>query len=155
VLLITAQLLVPVWLLLFLAVRDAAEARGPEIALAKLRGYGPWRSIIFGLSEPALLLLVALPAGALAGWAVAAALGRVLLRPGTPVGLPPLAWAAAAAATAGGLTAMLIAAWRTVRRPVVEQWRRTGRRAAGRGWVLDAVLLTGAVAGLIDLGRVP
>jgi len=67
------------------------------------------------------------------------------------VGLPPLAWAAAAAATAGGLTAMLIAAWRTVRRPVVEQWRRAGRPAAGRGWVLDAVLLTGAVAGLIDL----
>jgi putative ABC transport system permease protein len=151
VLLITAQLLVPVWLLLFLAVRDAAEARGPEIALAKLRGYGPWRSIVFGLSEPALLLLVALPAGALAGWAVTAALGRELLRPGTPVGLPPLAWAAAAAATAGGLTAMLIAAWRTVRRPVVEQWRRAGRPAAGRGWVLDAVLLTGAVAGLIDL----
>jgi hypothetical protein len=151
VLLITAQLLVPVWLLLFLAVRDAAEARGPEIALAKLRGYGPWRSIVFGLSEPALLLLIALPAGALAGWAITDALGRVLLRPGTPVGLPPLAWAAAAAATAGGLTAMLIAAWRTVRRPVVEQWRRAGRRAAGRGWVLDAVLLTGAVAGLIDL----
>jgi hypothetical protein len=151
VLLITAQLLVPVWLLLFLAVRDAAEARGPEIALAKLRGYGPGRSIVFGLSEPTLLLLVALPAGALAGWAITEALGRVLLRPGTPVGLPPLAWAAAAAATAGGLTAMLIAAWRTVRRPVVEQWRRAGRRAAGRGWVLDAVLLTGAVAGLIDL----
>ena len=51
VLLITAQLLVPVWLLLFLAVRDAAEARGPEIALAKLRGYGPGRSIVFGLSS--------------------------------------------------------------------------------------------------------
>jgi putative ABC transport system permease protein len=151
VLLITAQLLVPVWLLLFLAVRDAAEARGPEIALAKLRGYGPWRSIVFGLSEPALLLLVALPAGVLAGWAVTAALGRVLLRPGTPVGLPPLAWAAAAAATAGGLTAMLIAAWRTVRRPVVEQWRRADRRGTDRGWVLDAVLLTGAVAGLVDL----
>jgi putative ABC transport system permease protein len=151
VLLITVQLLVPVWLLLFLAVRDAAEARGPEIALAKLRGYGPWRSIVFGLSEPALLLLIALPAGVLAGWAITEALGRVLLRPGTPVGLPPFAWAAAAAATAGGLTAMLIAAWRTIRRPVVEQWRRAGRRAADRGWVLDAVLLTGAAAGLLDL----
>jgi putative ABC transport system permease protein len=151
ILLITAQLLVPVWLLLFLAVRDAAEARGPEIALAKLRGYGPWRSIVFGLSEPVLLLGLALPVGVLAGWAATAALGHVLLRPGTPVGLPPLAWAAAAAATAGGLTAMLLAAWQTVRRPVVDQWRRAGRRAADRGWVLDAVLLTGAVAGLLDL----
>jgi hypothetical protein len=80
-LLITAQLLVPVWLLLFLAVRDAAEARGPEIALAKLRGYGPWRSIVFGLSESVLLLGLALPVGVLAGWAATAALGHVLLRP--------------------------------------------------------------------------
>jgi hypothetical protein len=46
---------------------------------------------------------------------------------------------------------MLLAAWQTVRRPVVEQWRRAGRRAADCGWVLDAVLLTGAVAGLLDL----
>jgi putative ABC transport system permease protein len=151
VLLITAQLLVPVWLLLFLAVRDAAEARGPEVALAKLRGYGPWRSIVFGLSDPVLLLVLALPAGVVTGWAATSALGRVLLRPGTPVGLPPLAWAAAAAATAGGLTAVLIAAWRTVRRPVVEQWRHTGRRAADRGWILDAILVTGAAAGLLEL----
>jgi putative ABC transport system permease protein len=151
VLLITVQLLVPVWLLLFLTVRDAAEARGPEVALAKLRGYGPWRSIVFGLSEPVILLAVALPAGVMAGWAATAVLGQVLLRPGTPVGLPPLAWAAAATATVGGLTAVLVAAWRTVRRPVVEQWRRTGRRAARRGWVLDAILLTGAAAGLLEL----
>ncbi|HCU94207.1 MAG TPA: hypothetical protein DHU96_16375 [Actinobacteria bacterium] len=151
VVLITAQLLVPVWLLLFLAVRDAAEARGPEVALAKLRGYGPWRSMVFGLSEPVILLGLALPAGVLAGWAASTALGRVLLRPGTPVGLPPFAWATAAAATAGGLTAVVVAALRTVRRPVVEQWRRAGRRAADRGWVLDAVLVTGAAAGLLDL----
>ena len=109
VLLITAQLLVPVWLLLFLAVRDAAEARGPEIALAKLRGYGPWRSIVFGLSSDS-------PAPHRAA-------GRGPGRPGPSRRRSagcccgpaprwrrlPFAWAAAAAATAGGLTAMLVA----------------------------------------------
>jgi hypothetical protein len=40
VLLITVQLLGLTWLLLFLVVTGLAEARGPEVALAKLRGYG-------------------------------------------------------------------------------------------------------------------
>src|SRR6185312_3612837 len=40
VVLISAQLLILAWLLLFLLVADAAEARGPEVALAKMRGRG-------------------------------------------------------------------------------------------------------------------
>ncbi len=150
VVLITAQLLVLAWLLLFLTVTDAVEARGPEVALAKLRGHGQWRTVVFGLSEPVTLLLLALPLGALAGWAATAALAGVLLRH-VPVGLPPLGWAAAVVATAGGLVAVVLAARRTLLRPVAEQWRRAGRRAAERGWVVDAILVTGAAAGLIDL----
>jgi putative ABC transport system permease protein len=65
--------------------------------------------------------------------------------------LPALAIAAAAAATLGGLVATVLAARRALVRPVTEQWRRTARRAADRGWVLDAVLLTGALAGLAEL----
>lgn len=149
--LITAQLLVVAWLLLFLAVTDAAEARGPEIALAKLRGQGRWRTVVFGLSEPALLLALALPFGALAGWGATIVLARVLLSSGTPVGLPALGWVAAAAAAIGGLVAVVLAARRTIRRPVVEQWRRSGRRAADRSWVVDGILLTGAAAGLLEL----
>ncbi len=150
VVLITAQLLVLTWLLLFLTVTDAVEARGPEVALAKLRGQGRWRTVAFGLSEPVTLLLVALPLGVLAGWGATAALARVLLRP-VPVGLPPLGWAAAGVATVGGLVAVVLAARKTLSRPVAEQWRRAGRRATDRGWVVDAILLSGAAAGLIDL----
>ena len=151
VVLITAQLLAACLLLLFLSVTDAIDARGHEVSLAKLRGRGGWRTIVFGMSEPVLLLALALPVGTLAGWAATAALSRVLLRPGTTVVLPPLAWAAAGLATAGGLLAVVLAARRTLRRPVVEEWRRSGRKPAGRGWVADAVLATAACAGLLDL----
>lgn len=151
VVLITAQLLILAWLLLFLIVADAAEARGPEIALGKMRGRGRWRTLTFGLSEPVILLAISLPAGVLAGWAITSGLARILLRPGTPVGLPPLAWAGAAVATAGGLVAVGVAARRTLARPVVDQWQRAGRGAAQRGWVVDAILITAAAAGLIEL----
>jgi putative ABC transport system permease protein len=151
VVLITAQLLAACLLLLFLSVGDAIDARGHDVSLAKLRGRGGWRTIMFGMSEPVLLLAVALPAGTLAGWAATAAFSRVLLRPGTAVVLPPQAWAAAGLATAGGLLAVVLAARRTLRRPVVEEWRRSGRKPAGRGWIADAVLATAAVAGLLDL----
>jgi putative ABC transport system permease protein len=151
VVLITAQLLVLCLLLLFLAVTDAVEARGPEIALAKLRGRGAWSTVAFGLSEPVMLLALALPAGTLAGWGATAVICQGLLRPGTPVVLPGLAWATAAAATAGGLAAAVLAARRTLRRPVLDEWRRSGSQAANRGWVVDAVLATGAAAGLLDL----
>jgi putative ABC transport system permease protein len=151
VFLITCQLLLLTWLLLFLIVTEAAEARGGEVALAKLRGHGRLSTVTFGLSEPVLLLALGLPAGLLAGWAAAEGLARILLRPGTHAGLPVPAIAAAAAATLGGLVATVLAARRALVRPVTEQWRRTARRAADRGWVLDAVLLTGALAGLAEL----
>ena len=151
VFLITCQLLLLTWLLLFLIVTEAAEARAGEVALAKLRGHGRLRTVTFGLSEPVLLLAAGLPVGLLAGWAATAGLARILLRPGTQAGLPALAVAAAAAATLGGLVATVLAARRALVRQVTEQWRRTARRGADRGWVLDAVLLTGALAGLAEL----
>ena len=151
VVVVTAELLVLTWLLLFLVVTDAVDARGTEIALAKLRGYGAARAMLFGLGEPAVLLVLALPVGALVGWLLSALLTRVLLRDGTPVPLPALGWAAAAIAVAGGAAAVVVGGRRTVVRPVVEQWRRTGRRANDRGWVFDAIVLTAAVAGLAQL----
>jgi len=147
----TTTVLLLSWLLLYLIVLEAVEARGAEIALAKLRGHG-WRStLLFGLSEPTVLLIAALPAGTLAGWAGARYLATALLQPGTPVTLPWSAWAAAAATVAGGLAAVIMAAQRALRRGVVEQFRRPSRQSASRGWVLDSILLTGAVAGLAEL----
>jgi putative ABC transport system permease protein len=151
VFLITVQLLGLAWLLLFLLVTEAVGARGPEIALAKLRGYQGWRVTAFALSEPLALLAVAFPVGALTGWGISALLGRDLLRAGTPVGLPALGWAAAAAAVAGGLGAVIVASRRTLRRPVADQWRRASKTAGDRTWLVDAVLLTGAIVGLAEL----
>lgn len=151
VVVVTAELLVLTWLLLFLVVTDSVEARGPEIALAKLRGYGAGRALRFGLGEPVTVLAVALPLGAIVGWAATKALASVLLRSGTPVSLPVLGWAGAAVAAVGGVAAVVVAARATVVRPVVDQWRRTGRRASSRGWLFDAVVLTGTVAGLLQL----
>jgi hypothetical protein len=151
ILLVTVQLLALCLLLLFLAVTDAVEGRGAEIALAKLRGRGAWSTAVFGLSEPIVLLALALPAGVLAGWGATAILSHLLLRPGTPVDLAGLVWGAAAAATLGGLAAAALAARRTLQRPVLEEWRRSGLRITSRGWVADAVLATFSVAGLLEL----
>lgn len=151
VVVVTAQLFGLAWLLLFLLVADAVDARGADIALARLRGAGRLRVTGFAVSEPTVILLASLPVGALAGWGAAAVLAGQLLRSGTPVALPALGWAAAGGATLGGLVAVALASRRTLRRPVVEQWRRTGRRSTERGWVLDAVLLVAAAGGLVEL----
>jgi hypothetical protein len=151
VFLISLQLLLLAWLLLFLIATEASEARAVEVALAKLRGYGRARTVAFGISELSILLLTAFPVGALLGWAASAGLTRFLLRPGTPATLPWLGIAAAAVSTLGGFVAVIIAARHTIRRPVTEQWQRTSRDAGRRGWLLDGVLLTGAVAGLAEL----
>lgn len=147
----TTTVLVLSWLLLYLIVLEAVEARGAEIALAKLRGHGRRATLLFGLSEPTVLLLVALPVGTLAGWVGARYLATALLQPGIPITLPWNAWAAAAATVLGGLAAVIMAAQRALRRGVVEQLRRPSRQSASRGWVLDSILLTGAVAGLAEL----
>jgi putative ABC transport system permease protein len=151
VVLTTATMLLLSLLLLFLIVTDAVEARGPEIALAKLRGHGRIGILVFGLSEPAVVLITSLPVGVLVGWLAAGKLARSLLLPGTQVGLPWTAWLAAAAATAGGFTALILAAQRALRRGVVEQFRRPSRLASGRGWVVDSILLTLSVAGLFEV----
>jgi hypothetical protein len=139
------------WLLLFLIVTDSVEARGSEIALAKLRGHGPGGILIVGLAEPAVVLLAALPCGVLAGWAAAAGLARTLLLPGGQADLPWTAWIAAAAAIAGGLVAVILTAQRALRRGVVEQFRRPALLTAGRGWVIDSILITACVCGLIEV----
>ena len=151
VLVVTAELLVLTWLLLFLIVTDAVEARGGEIALAKLRGYGTGRTVTFGIGEPATLLAIALPGGAVLGWLVTKLLSTVLLRSSTPVALPVLGWVGAAVAVLGGVAAVAVAARRTLVRPVVEEWRRASRKATDRSWLFDAIVLTAAVAGLIQL----
>lgn len=151
VFLVSCEIVLLGWLLLFLIATDAAEARAGEIALAKLRGHGRLRVIAFGLSEPAALLAAGFVAGAAAGWGTTAWLAGIMLRPGTPAGLPWLAIAAAAAASLGGMAAVLLAARRALARPITRQWQHAARGGPRRGWTLDAVLLTCALAGLAEL----
>jgi putative ABC transport system permease protein len=144
----TAELLLLVWLMLSLLVVDDIEARAPEVALAKLRGRRPASVLAVAVGEPLAILTLAVPVGAVLGLLVAHLLAHANLQPGTPVGLPALSWAAAAAAVLGGVAAVLASSRRVLRRGVLEQWRRTTREAPTRGWVIDAILLTGAAAGL-------
>lgn len=144
--LVIAQLSALGWLLLFQTVADLVRARGPEIALARLRGQSRWQVWRFGLTEPVAVLAVALVAGiALAGVAA-----RLLAPPGVPVSTSPAAVLAGAVAVLGGVAAAALFAHRTAVRPVTEEWRRTPRRSA-RGWVLDAIVLALAGLGLVEL----
>ncbi|NRQ38898.1 hypothetical protein HII36_44820 [Nonomuraea sp. NN258] len=149
-LLVIAQLVGLGWLLLFQTVGDLVKARGPEIALARLRGHTRLKVARFALAEPVLLLAVAIPLGLLLGHAAAGAMIAALLPPGVPPLFPLEAALAGVAATLGGLLAAVLASWRAVTRPVTEEWRRTPRRR-GRGWVPDAVVLSITALGLVEL----
>lgn len=151
VLLVVAQLLLLCWLVLFFVVAGAVDARGGEIALAKVRGLPPLRTLTFGLAETLLLVALAVPVGLGAGYAGTLLLVHLALWPGTPTVLTWLGVAAAAVAAAGAMVAAVVAAWRTMTRPVLEQWRRAGRLGRARAWVFDAVVLALAVAGLVEL----
>lgn len=151
--LVTAQLLLLSWFVLYLVVANASESRGPEVALAKLRGLTPARTVAFGLLEPGLVLLLATPIGLLVGVAAAVGLGRLRLLAGTPVAMTSATLLATAGALAGAAVAAVLAARGTLRRPVVEQWRRTvgERRSPGALRHADLVLVVLAVVGLASL----
>lgn len=151
VLVVEAQLLVLCWLVLFLVVANAAEARGPEVALAKLRGVGVGATVAFGLLDTLLLVLLAVPVGFLMAWAWTVGLTRSQLAPGVPVVVTAAAGWAATGAGAGALVGAALATARTLRRPVVEQWRRASRRVQARSWLVDAAVAVVVVIGLVAL----
>lgn len=152
-LLVTLQLALLGWFVLFLVVADAAESRGSEIALAKLRGHRVRQVFRFGLAEPLILLLVAIPIGAVIAVLAAQGFAHSVLVPGTPVQLTWQAGAAALGAFAGGVVAAGLAARRVLRRSVLDQWRRTTSAPphARAAFVVDIVLAAAALAGLVVL----
>ena len=119
-------------LVLFQVVGGAVEARGDEIALAKLRGLRPTRVVAFALREPVSLLVAAAPIGLGVAWLVAHAMTAGALVGGTPVHLSATTWWALAAAFTGSAVAAMLAAGRVVTRPVLEQWRNTAPKQHGR-----------------------
>src|SRR5215469_9558633 len=152
-LLVTVQLALLAWLVLFEVVSDAVESRGSEIALAKLRGLRPWRTAWFAVGEPLVLLVVAAPIGLGLGWLAARLFSSAVLAPHTPVVLTWPAAAALAAGFAGGVLAAVAACYRTLTRSVLAQWRRTTRspRTSRAGLVIDVAVSAAAVAGLVVL----
>ena len=151
-LLVSLQLAVLAWLVLFQVIADAVEAKGSEIALAKLRGLGPAATLRFGLAEPMLLVALATPLGLLGGWLAVRLFAATVLLPGTPVTFTRATAVAVAASLAGSLVAAAAASRKTLRRPVLEQWRRTpGHRPSALMLVLDVLLAAAAILGLVLL----
>ena len=153
-LLVSLQLAVLAWLVLFQVIADAVEAKGSEIALAKLRGLGPAATLRFGLAEPMLLVALATPLGLLGGWLAVRLFAATELVPDTPVTLTRATAVAVAASLAGSLVAAAVAGRKTLRRSVLDQWRRTpGHQPSALMLVLDIVLAAAAVFGLVLLRR--
>ena len=151
--LVTLQLGLLAWLVLFQVVSDTAEARGNEIALAKVRGRGPLSTLRFGLAEPLVLLLLAIPLGLLLAFGVVHLFAATVLAAGTPVVVPFSAVEAAFVAFAGGALAALLAAQRTLTRSALEQWQRTTNHVGQSrlALVVDVLSAAAAVSALVVL----
>jgi putative ABC transport system permease protein len=149
---VSAQLALLALLLLYLVITDTSEARGNEVALAKLRGLRPRSVVAVAIREPVVLLMVAVPLGLALAYAGALLLARLLFVAGVPVAVTPATWVAVGIAFLGGLVAAVIATRRIFTRPVLEQWSSTRSQEGGRrGWVLDVVLVLIAVGGFVVL----
>ncbi len=148
ILLIVLQLLLLCVMVLYGAVRAAAEARGPEVALAKLRRFRPRSVLLFGLAEPLLLVPLALPIGVGLGWLTTVLLARQQLVSGTPVLLPWEAVLAGVGAVAGAGAATMWVGIRIATRPIAAQWRRATQRPATRPWWVDLLVVAAAAGGL-------
>lgn len=147
-LVVCVQLALLAGLVLYQVVADTTEARGNEVALAKLRGLRPRSTVGVALAEPVVLLAAAVPLGVLAAWLASVWLTSAFLLPGTPVVVTGGTWVAAAAAMVGGAAASALAARRTLTRPVLEQWSGAAP-ARARGRLLLAIDLAVAVAALV------
>ncbi len=148
ILLIVLQLVLLCGLVLLGAVRSAAEARGPEVALATLRRFPRRDVVLFGLAEPLLLMPMALAPGLLIGWLATKGLAAGQLLPDTPVILPADAVLAAVLAVVAAAVATVGIGVRILRRPPSAQWRRASQSAAFRPWWVDAVVVSAAAAGV-------
>jgi len=136
------------WFVLFLLVASLTEERGPEIALAKLRGFPAGRIARFGLGEVLLLILLAAPIGVVAGLALVELSAGLMLADGTHVEVRWQVFAAAVVALAAAGVAALLAARRTLRRPVLGLLRRVPERVRWQAGVAEGVVVALAGASL-------
>jgi hypothetical protein len=143
---IAVPLVLLCWFVLFLLVASLTEERGPEIALAKLRGYPSGRAARFGLGEVLLLIALAAPAGVVAGLSLVELAARLTLAKGTHVELRWPVFAAAGVALAATAFAASLAGRRTLRRPVLALLRRVPERTRWQAGVAEGFVV--ALAGV-------
>lgn len=155
VLLVALQLVVLTFLVLFLIVASAAEDRGAEVALAKLRGHRLPTVLQIALAEPAILLALSAPVGLLVGRLVVGRLASTVLASHTPVEIRTPTVLAVLAAVAGGVVAAALGVSQIVRRPIAAQWQRTSSTSGGGVFVVaEVILAVAAVIGIVRLRQV-
>ncbi len=152
---VTAALVLLAWFALFLVVSATSEERSGEVALAKLRGMGARSTFAFGMAEPLLLLLVAVPVGLAVAYGINAAITGAAMAPGTQTSITSSALIALGVGFLGGVVAATLASRRILTAPVIEQLRRTGGRRArlARSVAVDAFAIALLAAGLYQLSR--
>jgi putative ABC transport system permease protein len=146
---IAVPLLLLCWFVLFLLVASLIEERGPEIALAKLRGFPAGRAARFGLGEALLLIALAAPFGLLAGVALVEVAARYVLAEGTHAQVRWPAFAAAGVSLLAAGAAAALAGRGTVRRPVLALLRRVPARTRWQAGLAEGIVVALAAASLV------
>lgn len=136
------------WFVLYLMVASLTEERGPEIALAKLRGFRGPATVRFGLGEALALIVLAAPVGVLVGLAVVEVMADVALADGTHVAPTASVAYVALVALAGAALAAALAARRTMALPVMALLRRVPARGRWRATVVEGGVVALAAAAL-------
>ncbi|MFC7244452.1 FtsX-like permease family protein [Catellatospora aurea] len=145
---IAVPLVLLAFVVLLLLVAALTEERGPELALARLRGYGTGGTVRFGLGETLLLIVLGAPLGLAAGLGAVELAARSVLAEGVHA---EIRWPVLAAAV-GGLLIACLAAWLAARatlgRSVLGLLRRVPQRGTWRAGVLEGVAAALAIASL-------
>ena len=120
----------------------AGELRVPDLALASLRGADRRRTWLLALSEPLLLVALAVPVGVAGGAALTWALVRAWLPAGLPVPVPAYAVLASVAVVACAVAVCVVSTRAVLARSLADQLSGQARpRPAGRLAVLVALAL--------------
>lgn len=151
VLLVDLQLVLLSLFVVYGLVAQSAEVRRRELAIARLRGLPRARTLAFGLGEPVLLLVAALPIGLLAAVGLTSLAQHALL-PNSKVTIDPTAIAAGLAALAGGLLAVAAGSRRLLAAPLQPQLLALEPRPSALARAaLDAAAVAVALAALVEL----
>lgn len=146
VLAIVLQLILLSLVIVYTLGRSTILGRRQESEFARRHGFPRSALIALAISEPAALIVAALPVGVLVAWLTFAGLTKTLFVPGTPVSFPAIAIILAAGACVAGVAALTIASY--------DLWRSraaTSRQARRVGVVIDTFAVALAVTGLVSL----